>query len=109
MNNINCGFVFTGAERWCFEHESMPIILGTIRSTNIRSRFVSDPLLDEFVVDIQLDFNAPVRIAVVYGPSGNSLRVSMIQPAVQRGVCGREKQTNGNCGDDESLADRFSD
>src|SRR5690349_3476995 len=109
MNNVNSGFVFTGLERWCFEHESMPIIFGTVRLTNIRSRFVSDPLLDEFVVDIKLNFNAPVGIPVVYGPTGNSLRVSMIQPAAQRGVGGRQKQTNGHCGDDESLADRFSD
>jgi hypothetical protein len=78
VNDVNSGFVFTGREQWGSEHKSVPIIPGSVRLMNIRTRFVGDPLLDEFVIDIQLDLNAPVRIVVVDSPSGNSLRVSVV-------------------------------
>jgi hypothetical protein len=81
------------------EDESVPIILGTIRLMDIRSRLIGASLLNEPVIDKELHLYAPARTVVVNGPSGNRLRVGAIQPTAQRGIRRCQKQSGRNRGD----------
>jgi hypothetical protein len=99
VQSENLNFVFTGGECWSCENKSMRIIGRGARLLHIRSRLVRDPLLDEVVVYKELHFNAPGGIAVVNGPSGNRLGISMVQPPAHRGGSRSQKQAGRNCCD----------
>ena len=99
VQSKNLNFVFAGGESWGLENKSMRIIGRGARLLNICSRLISDPLLDEVVVNEELHFDAAARIAVIDSPSGNRPSISVVQPAAHRGVSRNQKQAGSNCCD----------